>query len=582
MKMRLLLLATTLIYSIFGLSSETAKLNDVISDEWSMRMIQYPSIASENGYTENNHKLDNVSIEAHTNNYKSDKGLLERLNGISIDAMTGQDLINHQLLQWILEERISEFELEHHLLKLNTFSNFAESAIRSIESSPLKNDNDFEVFLQRVDAISLFFEQNISLLRTGLEKGKTQPKIVMEGILGVVSSQIYSDPADSPIYRVVESNEMNFSLEKRELFKQRTKTSIDQIVNKSFSNLKDFLKNEYIPKTRASIGISEIPGGKEYYVSRIKKYVTTSEFGPEKIHEIGLSEVARILSEMESLKSTIGFKGDLSAFRHFLRTDKQFYAASEEELLSAATTITNRINYELPGYFGKLPRLPYSVQPVPKAIAPNYTTAAYWPANIGASKSARYVLNTYNLPQRPLYELTALSLHEAVPGHHLQNALSQELENVPAFRRKLYFSAFGEGWALYTEKLGVEMGVYADSYEDFGRLSYEMWRACRLVIDTGIHAKGWSREKAIQFMTDHTSLSVHNIRAEIDRYISWPAQALSYKMGELKIWELRRRAENMMGDEFDLAEFHDLVLSNGALTMDMLDGVTEAYIQSNK
>ena len=296
------------------------------------------------------------------------------------------------------------------------------------------------------------------------------------------------------------------------------------------------------------------------------------------IHNIGLGEVARIRAEMDALIAELKFDGDFAAFTEFLRTDPQFYANSSEELLKEAAYTAKRIDYLMPGFFGKLPRLSYGVVPVPDEVAPNYTTAAYVGPPIGGTIGGAYWVNTYALDQRPLYELTALTLHEAVPGHHHQGALSRELENMPDFRRNLYISAFGEGWGLYAEKLGVEMGVYRTPYENFGRLSYEMWRACRLVIDTGLHSQGWSRDQAMDYLADNTSLSRGNVRSEVDRYISWPAQALSYKLGELKIWELRHRVEAALGDDFDLREFHDVLLGNGALPLSMLENVIDRYI----
>jgi uncharacterized protein (DUF885 family) len=280
-------------------------------------------------------------------------------------------------------------------------------------------------------------------------------------------------------------------------------------------------------------------------------------------------------------EATLEFKGSFQDFTHFLRTDPQFYAKTKRDLLKEASYIAKRIDYVMPKYFGKLARTPYGVVPVPDEIAPNYTTASYNAGAVGGITGGAYWLNTYRLDQRPLYELTALTLHEAVPGHHHQNAISRELENVPKFRLGLYFSVYGEGWGLYSEKLGVEMEMYQTPYENFGRLSYEMWRACRLVIDTGIHAFGWSREKAINYLSDNTSLSAANVRAEVDRYISWPAQALSYKLGELKIWELRKRAEKLLGENFDLREFHDTLLGNGALPLAMVESSIERYIQAN-
>ena len=332
-----------------------------------------------------------------------------------------------------------------------------------------------------------------------------------------------------------------------------------------------FWEGDYGDAATKTIGAFELPGGGTYYRHQIRRYATVTDLTPEEIHAIGRAEVARIRAEMDAVIESTGFEGSFEEFTEFLRTDPQFYAKTADELLREAAYVSKRIDYKLPGFFNTLPRMPYGVVPVPDAIAPNYTTASYNRATLGGVNGGAYWVNTYALDQRPLYELMALSLHEAVPGHHLQIALSQELEGVPPFRQNLYFSSFGEGWALYAEKLGIEMGLYDDAYSTFGRLSYEMWRACRLVIDTGIHALGWSREEAIDYLASNTSLSRQNVRAEVDRYISWPGQALAYKLGELKIWELRRHAETMLGEDFDLPAFHDQILLRGALPLALLD-----------
>jgi uncharacterized protein (DUF885 family) len=322
--------------------------------------------------------------------------------------------------------------------------------------------------------------------------------------------------------------------------------------------------------------------GKAYYAHQIKTYTTLTDITAQEIHQIGLNEVKRIREEMDQIIKDLNFKGSFEEFTQFLRTDPQFYAKSAKDLLKEASYVAKRIDYVMPEFFGKLPRLPYGVVPVPKEIAPNYTTASYNGAVIGGNRGGAYWLNTYQLDQRPLYELTALTLHEAVPGHHHQSAISSELKNVPKFRLGLYFSAYGEGWGLYSEKLGVEMGVYDTPYDHFGRLSYEMWRACRLVIDTGIHSQGWSRQQGIDFLASNTSLSEANVRAEVDRYISWPGQALSYKLGEIAIWKLRNKAEKALGAKFSLADFHDALLGNGALPLTMVEAEIDRFIAANK
>jgi uncharacterized protein (DUF885 family) len=341
------------------------------------------------------------------------------------------------------------------------------------------------------------------------------------------------------------------------------------------------MMKEYIPNARTTIGAAELPNGREYYAQRLRHF-TTLDMSVDDVHQLGLSEVRRIRSEMMEIIKQVEFAGDFAAFLKFLRTDPQFYAKTPEELLKEACYITKRMDGKLPSLFKTLPRLPYSVQAVPAHLAPKYTGGRYVGPALGSTEPGYYWVNTYALENRPLYVLEALTLHEAVPGHHLQTALARELEGLPNFRRFLYLSAFGEGWGLYSERLGLEAGFYTNPYSNFGRLTYEMWRACRLVVDTGIHAKGWTREQAMDFLASNTALSLHEVRTETDRYISWPGQALAYKIGELKIRALRRQAEEALGGKFDVREFHDVVLRNGAVPLPVLEGEVMAYLQAQR
>ena len=348
-----------------------------------------------------------------------------------------------------------------------------------------------------------------------------------------------------------------------------------------YRELLKFFRDEYLPGARKTLAASALPNGNAFYAQQIRKY-TTLDLTPDEIHKIGLAEVARIEAEMETVIKQTGFTGDRAAFLAFLRSDPRFYAKTPEELLSRASRIAKRIDGKLPSLFKTLPRLPYTVEPVPDDIAPKYTSGRYVSAPEGSTQPGIYWVNVYKVETRPLYNLEALTLHEAVPGHHLQIALSREVQNVPEFRRFTYISAFGEGWGLYSEWLGLEAGIYDNPYSNFGRLGYEMWRACRLVVDTGIHAKGWTRQQAIDYMAARTSLPLHEVTTEVDRYISWPGQALSYKLGELKIKELRKRAEAALGADFDVREFHDAVLANGAIPLDVLESNIDRWIASKR
>ena len=346
----------------------------------------------------------------------------------------------------------------------------------------------------------------------------------------------------------------------------------------AYRDLLAFMDEEYVPAARDELGISSVPNGRAQYQALVR-FHTTLDTSPEEVHQRGLAEVARIRGEMEEIIEEVGFEGSFAEFLDFLRTDPQFYATSEEELLMHASWIAKRADDALPRFFGRLPRLSYGVRPVPASMAPTYTTGRYWPGSMENGVAGGYMVNTYNLSQRPLYNLPALTVHEAVPGHHLQIALSQELEDVPDFRRNTYITAFGEGWGLYTEFLAEEMGLYTTPYERFGRLTYEMWRACRLVVDTGIHYMGWTRDQAEACFLENSALAPHNIRTEVSRYISWPGQALAYKTGEMLMRDLRIRAEERLGTHFDIREFHDELLSEGAVPLGYLEDRTEAWIE---
>jgi len=372
-----------------------------------------------------------------------------------------------------------------------------------------------------------------------------------------------------------------FSAADRERLERAGAAAIREAVVPSYREFLDFMNRDYLPHARTTIGASELPDGRAFYADRVRHF-TTLDVKPEEVHALGLREVERIHGEMLAVMGQVGFKGDFPAFLEFLRTDPRFYAKTPEDLLKAASWIAKRMDGKLPSLFKTLPRMPYGVEPVPADLAPKYTGGRYNPAPEGGRRAPYYWVNVYNLPSRPLYTLESLTLHESVPGHHLQGALAQELRGLPDFRRYTYIEAFGEGWGLYSEWLGLEAGFYTDPYSNFGRLSYEMWRACRLVVDTGLHAMGWSRERAIAYLTAHTALSHHEIETETDRYIAWPGQALAYKMGELEIKQLRREAEQALGPRFDVREFHDVVLGNGAVTLPILGQQVRDYIAKAK
>jgi len=372
----------------------------------------------------------------------------------------------------------------------------------------------------------------------------------------------------------------NVDAERERLRKEGRQAVMDSAVA-GYRKFLDFYRKEYLPGARTTIAAADLPNGSAFYAHQIRRY-TTLDLSPDEIHKIGLAEVDRISKEMDAVMKQTGFQGDHAAFVQFLRTDPRFYPKTPQELLEYSAWVAKTIDGKLPSLFKTLPRLPYTVQPVPDSIAPKYTAGRYVEAPQGSSQPGIYWVNIYKVETRPLYNVTALTLHEAVPGHHLQIAISHELSDLPDFRRYSYISAFGEGWGLYSEWLGLEAGLYTDAYSNFGRLSYEMWRACRLVVDTGVHAKGWTRQQALDYLGSHTALPLHEVETEVDRYISWPGQALSYKLGELKIKELRRRSEQALGPRFDLRDFHDVVLGSGSVPLDVLEKNVNAWIEQRR
>lgn len=559
-------------------ASASEQLQQVISDHWQYSMQEDPITAGRMGLTGDNHRLPSVTAAARARRLAAEQQFLQRLTAIAPAQLTPADRVNHQLLSWVLNNSISANQLFLERIPANTFYSFWSSALEASQGISMTKVADYQDYIRRIKDFERYFAENIANMRQGIKDGFVLPKIVVQGIAPTVQAQVHQDPTKSSLYQPFVQLPAAISKAEQQQLRQAAKAAIAEVALPAFARLADFLNGEYLAAATDSLAAEQLPNGKAYYRHAINTYVT-ADMDPNDIHAIGLSEVKRIRAEMDALIKTTGFKGAFAEFTHFLRTDPQFYAKSPRELLKEAAYIAKRIDYVLPEFFGKLPRLPFGIVPVPTEIAPNYTSASYNPAAMGGNRGGAYWLNTHALDQRPLYELVALTLHEAVPGHHLQSAISQELQQVPQFRRNLYLSAYGEGWALYTERLGIEMGVYENAYQHFGRLSFEMWRACRLVIDTGIHAKGWSRQQALDYLANNTSLSPANVRAEVDRYISWPGQALSYKMGEIKIRQLRAEAEQALGTRFDLRAFHDALLANGALPLDILEAEMTHFIQ---
>ena len=506
---------------------------------------------------------------------------LNELAKIDTANLTETEQITAELLGFELQDKIDHFKFEHYLNPLLSDTGFHTNLTYQVR--PLTNYAQVKDYLNRLNAIPLFVTQNLVNLREGLKKGVSQPLIIFKGYESTYNDHIVTNFEDSFYYTPFKSLPNDLTKAQKDSVLSAARITIETNVTPEFKRIKNFFETEYFPKTRTTLGVSEIPNGKAFYQNRINFYTTSTQYTADDIHKIGLGEVARIKAEMEQIIKDLKFEGSFADFFHFLRTDKQFYAETPEQLLMIARDMAKRADAQLPRYFKKLPRKPYGVAAVPDAIAPKYTTGRY----IGTSKESTdpgyYWVNTYDLPSRTLYTLPALTVHEAVPGHHLQTSLNNELgDSIPRFRKNLYLSAYGEGWGLYCEFLADEMGMYTTPYEQFGKLTYEMWRACRLVVDTGIHAKGWTREQVVDYMSSNTALSLHEVNTETDRYISWPGQALSYKIGELKIRELRQKAERELGSKFNIRDFHEIILEQGTVTLSIMEKRVNDYIEKLK
>jgi len=522
------------------------------------------------------HPLGGFKEEDFLRRYQFYLSEYKKLNQVSEQTLSFDDMINLKLLQYMIEDEISTYKYKSYLNPILSDNGF-HTDLAAMGSQVLTSKKDFEEYIQKLKDIPRYVNENLDLMRRGLQLGIDQPRAILDGYENTYVKHLVDDPENTVFWKPFSKKPFSINEQDWEVIRNDGRNAIRKYAIEGFKMVKTFFDEEYLPKTRATIGVSNFPDGLAYYQDRIHHF-TTTDLSYEEVYQLGLREVARIKNEMMQVVKEANFSGSLQDFISFLRTDPKFYVTTPEQLLKEASFIAKKADGMLPSMFGKLPRQPYGVEAVPEHLAPTYTGGRYSGAPISSKRAGHYWVNTYNLPSRPLYVLESLTLHEAVPGHHLQIALTQELTNLPEFRRNLYVNAFGEGWGLYCEYLGNEMGFYKDPYSHFGRLTYEMWRACRLVIDVGLHAKGWSREDAVKYLSENTALSLHEVNTEINRYISWPGQATAYKIGELKIKELRKRAEEKLKDKFDVREFHDVVLSRGTVTMKILDAMIDKYI----
>ena len=576
-------LAALLFIGSVGLSAKPyndESLYQLLDDIWQYELSVSPLLASRQGHGESAHLLPDISPEGLAKQNTQWRSFQKALSNYNEENLSTQAYIALLMQQYRLANYVDEYTYRAYLVPINSEYGFHGAMASLPNMSTFKQVEDYDAYISRLKALAPYFNQQIAYMQQALEEGYTQPKVVMQGFEESIAAYIVDDATESGFYAPFKRFPDYFTKAETQRLAQQGVSAIENRVLPAYQRFYDFMVEQYIPNARSDIAANNWPNGVAYYANRAKHY-TTTDMTPQDIHQLGLSEVKRIRNEMQSIVDELQFDGDINDFIAFLREDPQFYATSAEELLKEASFIAKKMDAKLPALFEYLPRTPYGVAPVPDSIAPKYTTGRY----IHPSRDDQpgyYWVNTYALDKRPLYALPALTLHEAVPGHHLQISLAAELEDLPMVRRNTYISAFGEGWGLYSEFLGIEAGIYEDPYDDFGRLSYEMWRACRLVVDTGMHTMGWSRQQAVDYMMENTALSEHNVNTEIDRYISWPAQALSYKIGEIKIKALRAKAEDALGEQFDVRKFHRAVLENGSVPLFILEQHIDKFIEEQK
>ena len=558
--------------------NESAALHALFHDEWEAHLEFDPFFATVTGDRRYNDRLPEASEARYAREAQSLHSFLSRLSQIDCAGLSEADRLNCDVFRRLKQDAVAEIEFRTYLMPISRMGGFHTFLGELVNLISFDRSKDYEDYLARLDGFSAHTQAQIDLMREGLRLGITQPRVALEGTQASIAGFIVDDPTKSALLEPFQrfSEAVDGADQKR--LRQEALRVIEGSTVAAYRSLLRFMEDEYLPGARPTIAASDLPDGRRFYEHCVRMHLSL-DVTPEAVHQTGLAEVQRIRQEMESIRAKVGFEGDLAAFGEHLRHEPRFYAATPEQLMKEVAYVLKRMDGELPRLFRKLPRLPYGIKPVPDYLAPQTTTAYYWEGAGDGSRAGFYYVNTYDLKSRPLYEIEALSLHEAVPGHHLQIALQTEMTDLPEFRRFEGFTAFVEGWGLYAERLGLEVGFYQDPYSDYGRLIYEMWRACRLVVDTGMHALGWSRQQAIAFLTENTALTELNVRNEIDRYITMPGQALAYKMGELKLRELRRRAEDRLGPRFDVRDFHHAVLQDGAIPLDVLEGKMEAWIE---
>jgi uncharacterized protein (DUF885 family) len=561
-----------------------AALHQLFDEQWERGLRESPETASYRGDRRYNDRWSDLSIDAIRAREQADRDALAQLRAIDRSALSEQDRLSYDVFAWQLERAVERQKYSEWQRPVSQRGG-VQNAEGIAEVLPFANAEDYRDWIARLRAVPEMVAQTTELMRAGLAAGNTPPRVLMERVTGQIQAQVVDDPTQSPFYKPFRKIPDGIPAAEQARLRAEGEAAIREHVVPAYREFARFFADEYLPGARGTIAAADLPDGKAYYDFLVGQF-TTTDLTAGQVHEIGLREVARIRAEMEQVRQEVGFQGDLAAFFEHLRTDPKFFYDTPEALLTAYRAMSREIDPQLVKVFRTIPRLPYGIRPIPDNIAPDTTTAYYQPGAVDGSRAGYYYVNLYRPEVRPKWEMMALSLHEAVPGHHFQFARAMELPEVPMFRRVGYFTAYGEGWGLYAERLGYDMGLYDDPYDRMGQLAYDMWRAVRLVVDTGMHSKGWSRQRAIDFFMDNAPKTEQDIVNEIDRYIGWPGQALAYKIGQLKISELRERASRELGEGFDLRDFNDAVLATGSVPLatlerHMLDWITAQKAKPN-
>ncbi len=556
-------------------------LQRLFDEYWQFTLHENPILATRFGAHHYDERLPEKDPDAFERRYEKESEFLSGLREVPKEKATDEYQLNYELFDRILQWSVREYELGVHYMHFNQLFGCPLTLLQLPLQIPLETVEHHENYITRLSKVPSFVEDHIELLSRGIEEGFVQPEVALEGVEEQLLRLARTEPEDSPFYGPFHELPGWISDDKRGSLKEEAQTVISNAVIPAFDDFLTFYRDTYYPAARTEISCETLPDGERYYQFLVDKF-TTSHLSPEEIHELGKQEVNRLTSEMEQVVTSVDFDGTVQEFADAIRSDERFYVDEPEELLRRYRDICKRMDAELPNLFGHLPRAEYGVRPMPEESAEDATSAYYLRPSADGRTPGWFMVNTYDLDSRPTFEMEALALHEAVPGHHLQIALQQEQSGLVDFRRVATFMGFTEGWGLYAEKLGTEAGFYNDPYAEFGRLSFSIWRAARLVVDTGIHHFGWEREEAVNYLMDHTALTRTNVESEVDRYIAMPAQALSYKIGERKILELRAKAQQELGDRFSIRDFHDHLLGAGTMPLDMLDRRMKEWIEDQK